>query len=127
MTRLLKRALVGVTLTSTLLLSACGLFAEQKVAANDFFDVLSTDVEAAYEMTATEFKEISSLEDLQAFVDMYPETLDVSSLRFTNMDMDNDYTELLGTITYGDGYSESVGVYLYKSDMWRVGGFEMGM
>jgi|GEM_PF-5352768 len=127
MTRLLKRALVGVTLTSTLLLSACGLFAEQKTAANEFFEVLSTDVTAAYEMTAPEFKEISTQEDLQVFVDMYPETLDVVNLRFTNMDMDNNYTELLGTITYGTGYSETVGVYLYKSDVWRIGGFEMGI
>jgi hypothetical protein len=122
-----KKAFVGVALISTLLLTSCGLFKDQQAASNEFFDVLSTDVSAAYDMSAPEFKEVSTLEELQAFVDLYPETLDVVDLSFDSFDMDNNYTEIYGTITYGEGWSESVGVYLYKSDMWRVGGFEMGI
>lgn len=127
MSRLFTKALVGATLTSTLLLSSCGLFKDQKAATDEFFDVLSSDISAAYEMTAPEFKEITSLEELESFIATYPETADVVDLRFTNMDVDGDYTELYGTVTYREGWSESVGVYLYLSDMWRVGGFEMGI
>lgn len=127
MTRLVQRAIVGLTLASTLLLSACNLFSEQKTAAREFFDVLATDQSAAYEMTAPEFKEMSSFEDLQTFTSTYPETLDVTDLRFNKIDQEGDYAELYGTVTYGTGMSESIGVYMYKSDIWRVGGFEMGI
>lgn len=124
MTRLLKRVLAGVTITSTLLLTSCGLFKEQRAAAQEFFGVLNDDVAAAYELSSPEFQAVTTLEDFELIVEMNPQMQDVVDLSFNSMEMENNYTELFGTITYGDGYSESIGVYLVKSDMWRVSGFE---
>lgn len=118
---------MGVALGSTLLLSSCGLFVDQEAAADEFFSLLSTDVAAAYESSALEFKEITSLEALEAFIATYPETADVVGLSFDDRTVDEDYAELYGTVTYGDDWSESIGVYLYLTDEWRVGGFEMGL
>jgi len=127
MTRLLKRALAGVTITSTLLLSSCGLFKDQRAAANEFFDVLAADVAAAYELTSPEFQAVTTLEDLQYIVDMNPQMQDVADLSFNSMEVENSYTELYGHVTYGDGIRETIGVYLVNSDQWRVSGFETGI
>lgn len=127
MKSLFKRALMGVTLGSVLLLASCSAAVRnQEAATTAFFDLLATDLAAAYESTAPEFKEVSTQEDLQAFVDLYPETLDVANINITGFEVEDNYTELYGTITYGTGANESLSVYLYKAEAWQVGGFEMG-
>jgi hypothetical protein len=124
MTRLLKRVLAGVTITSTLLLTSCGLFKEQRSVAQEFFDLLDTDVAAAFELTSAEFQAVTTLEDLELLVEMNPQLQDIAGVSFNSMEMDNNYTELYGSINYGDGTVETLGVYLVKTDEWRVSGFE---
>ncbi len=131
MTGFLKKAVKIMIFTSVIIFPACTLSAqvldnEQSIAAEEFFQLISTDIDQAYNSTAPEFRAVSSLEDFQSFIDSYPETLDIQDVSFNKMEKEGDFATLEGEITYSEGWGESIKVYLYQSDMWRVGGFEMG-
>lgn len=100
---------------------------DPKVAATLFFTTLRTDAASAYTLTADDFREATTEEDLAAYVVDSEILTTWTVLDFPTVNIDNGFAMLEGTMETDTEYTP---VYVEttadSAGVWRVNYFELG-
>ncbi len=121
-----RASIVATIALLSIALTACGPFKAPTDAAKNFMAELRTDTTAAYESTSPGFKEITTLEDFDAFLVTFPEMTQVADSSFNSWNIVNEEADISGTVIFDDGSDTPIVFALSKEGaVWKVDGFEL--
>lgn len=120
---------VSIVATIALLsiaLTACGPFKAPTDAAKGFMAQLRTDTNAAYESTTPSFKELTTIEQFNGFLEVFPEMTQVADSRFNSWNIVNNEADISGTVFFDDDSDSTISFVLLKeAGVWKVAGFAL--
>ena len=96
-------------------------------SAEHFLDqITSSEVEVAYQDTASTFKEVSSLEDFQKSLDLYIGDKKVKEISFSSASVEESFAIFQGRFIFSDGSFRKFVLYLSPNSEndWLVNGME---
>lgn len=97
-----------------------------KKVANEWLELLASDqVDAAYDMTASAFKEGTSAEQFDVFLEAYPIMTSVDAANYSGIEREvtngQSLTTLTGTLSGMDGSTSPVKLVLIEEDStWKI-------
>lgn len=96
------------------------------IAKNQLVAIRENDLQKAYAMTTTAFKEQTSFDAFKQYIDTYPAMRHNVDVSFNDMELENDFGYVKGIVTGKDGTNMIIEYQFVKEDSrWMIQGIRL--
>ena len=96
-----------------------------KAAKSFLKSAASGDITTTYNMTSSEFKEVTTEEDLSLFFEYFPIVVEATNVSFDQFSIEDGIATVSGTIESADASSPITFTLIKEEDKWKVVNFSL--